>query len=278
MKLHPKLASYSTSVSLLVICVFLSTSPNYAFASKVDIKSCTTISSPGYYQIANNIDASGFDTCILVIADHVVIDIGGYLISGSGPVYEGETAIGGTATQDISIRNGTIANFYKGIALDDTENVTVIDMTFLDTYASGARLGPGATVRNSRFSRASWDDFALVVGGTSIVDGCIFTQNNIAASIGPASLVSKNIVKDSNEDSMNVGANSTVIGNTVTDTYDEGLRVGAYSNIINNNTHGNGAGDLLVDCPSNIVGNSIGLIGGLGSTCNLDDNLVLGEY
>ena len=151
-------------------------------------------------------------------------------------------------------------------------------MSFTDIYGSAAILGDEARVAVSSFtSNAEEPTSALEVGSGSIVESCIFFQNNIAASIGPASLVLNNIVRDSNEDGMNVGANSTVIGNTVTGTYDEGLRVGAYSNVLNNNAHNNGGtGDLLVTCPSNVVGNSVGLLAPSNpSDCNLDDNLVM---
>jgi len=246
-------------------------------ASSVNaVKSCTTITKPGFYEVTRNIEATGADVCLVVTADHVVIDVGGFVIRGAGE-FAGRTAIGGSATQGIEIRNGTVTNFYVGISLRNAENVIVTDMTFVDILNGAARLGPGAAVRNSFFTRAAQEPtWALEVGRGSIIRDCVFSQNDIAASVGPSSLVINNVVKDSNEDGINIAEKSTVIGNTVVDTFDEGLRVGALSTIVNNNAHGNGAGDLLVTCPSNVVGNSAGRLSATNPTdCNFSDNLFL---
>lgn len=267
------LMKLSNSGFYLVLFFLVAASPNTATAG--GLKSCGTILDSGFYQVTRNIQATSDGVCLDVSADHVVIDIGGFVISGVGG-FAGGTAIGGSANQGVEIRNGTLTNFYIGISLAGAENVTVADLTFVDNLNSAAVLGPGASVRNSFFTRTAQETtWALEVGRGSIVKDCVFAQNNIAASIGPSSVVINNVAKDSNEDGINIGEKSTVIGNTVVDTYDEGLRVSAYSNVVNNNAHGNGTGDLLVTCPSNVVGNSVGQLSGVDSTCNLDNNLIL---
>ena len=274
MRKHKRSTMVSVAGIFVVLCFLLTASANPAGTEK--IKSCTTITSSGFYGVERSIQAAGDGVCLVVTADHVVIDFGGFVISGAGG-FAGGTAIGGSATQGIEIRNGTITNFHTGISLRGAENVTVANMTFVDNLNSAANHGPGAVVRDSFFTRTAQEPtWALEVGHGSIIRDCVFNQNDIAASVGPSSLVINNIVKNSNEDGINIGEKSTVIGNTVVDTYDEGLRVGAYSNVVNNNAHGNGGtGDLLVTCPSNVVGNSVGQLSGVDSTCNLDSNLIL---
>jgi hypothetical protein len=258
-------------ISIIALGTFLNV------ASAGGIKSCITITQPGFYEVVRNIQATAADDCLVVTADNVVIDVGGFVIRGAGGNESG-TAIGGSATQGVEIRNGTITNFYTGVSLINTENVTLYNMTFADILNGAARLGPGASVRNSIFTRAAQEPtWALEVGRGSIIRDCIFSQNDIAASVGPSSLVINNVVKDSNEDGMNIAEKSTVIGNTVVDTTDEGLRVGRLSNVVNNTAHGNnGSGDLLVTCPSNVTGNSAGHLSATNpADCNFSDNLFL---
>ena len=247
-------------------------------ASPNTISSCTEISKPGAYKLVRNIDLDEFDsTCIRIATDDVSIDLSGFVLRGAGP-YSSTAAIGGTPGHNIKIANGTITNFTDGIVLRETENVGISSMNFTDNE-SGAWIGPGGSVRNSEFTRSTDMGVALRTGRGSIVQGCIFSRNNIAAQIGPGSVVANNLAKDSNEDGISVGEKSTVVGNTIVDTTDEGLEVGAFSNVFNNNAYGNdGLADLVITCPTNVVGNSVGSMSALNETlCKFSNNLILNE-
>lgn len=239
------------------------------------IRSCTSISDPGFYQLQRNIQADDANVCLNVTVDHVVIDLGGFVIRGVGGFYGG-AAVGGTAARGVTIRNGTIADFGVGVDLANVENASLSEMTFVSNNSVGADLGPGASVRSSFFTKTADDNWALRVGRGSIIKDSIFSGNAIAASVGPGSVVINNIAKDNGFDSMNIGGTSVVAGNVILDTSDEGMHVGPLSVIVNNAASGSEP-DLLIDCPSNLLGNAANALSTLTTdgACTLNDNLFL---
>jgi hypothetical protein len=239
---------------------------------------CRSIARSGSYVLRRNLSTE--DTCLTINANHVTIDLNGYVISGKGADNEG-LGITGSAKYGIHLRNGTITNFGPnsasgGAAIDlSSSKFSTLNEMHIDNNAFGAELGEGARVTNSIFSRTGGAGaLALVVDKGSTVKDNTFYQNEIHLSTGSGSVVINNNASDGNIDSFLIGEKSLFTGNNVVDTSDEGVRVGKNSNVINNNAFGNGGNlDLNIDCPSNVVGNAVGTFVIFGDECNQVNNL-----
>src|SRR5436190_12036737 len=199
-----------------------------AHAAPTPITTCTTLTRPGSYVLANNLVAAG--DCLVVAAQFVTIDLAGFVIAGNG------TGTGLQATGlrlGISISNGTIARFFNGVDLQNTAtNVYVEKMRFVGNSNVGLDLGDAAIVKDS-----------------------VFSQNGTAARIGFRSVVRDN-TSNSNQVGFIIGGGSTVVGNVASINTAHGFIVSNGSSIVNNSSLGNTGFGMYVVCPSNIIENT----------------------
>ena len=106
-----------------------------------------TISKPGQYTLLKNLTYSGSGTAITVASDDVTIDLKGFTIEGdpNQKVTSETAAIAAFGRKDITIRNGTIRHFFRGIYLEGNnasgghlvENVRVDQSALLGIQVKG---------------------------------------------------------------------------------------------------------------------------------------------
>jgi hypothetical protein len=213
----------------------------------VQITACTTITEPGSYIVVNNITPSAPGDCLIVAANFVTIDLGGFLIKGN--VVSPTGPVGGGITTDskghtgIAIRNGTITAFDHGITLN----------------AEGVHIEGVHTRRNKQNGiRVSSN-----VNGGAIIKDCIATGNGATGIlvVSAAAVITGNIAND-NFDGVEVGlgpfpskSGSTVIGNSANGNF-HGIIAWPGTMLANNNATFNGIG-MRVDCPSLVIGNTL---------------------
>jgi len=108
------------------------------------ITGCTQIQSPGYYELASDITASG--TCIVITSDHVTFDGKGHKISGTtgdgifvvsqtvynDPVYNYTNVI-----KNVSIQNVVVEGFDVGIHIRGAQGVAVTKSEILNSASIG---------------------------------------------------------------------------------------------------------------------------------------------
>jgi hypothetical protein len=193
-----------------------------------EIEKCQTISQPGSYKLVNNLAGPlTANSCLMITADFVTIDLGGFTITGNGSLQpagigiEEVTSEGHPHPQGIAVRNGSISNFAFGIDLLQCNGCIV----------EGLRV------------------FGLPrpFGGSGIFVGNGIVRYNTLFSIAAIGIV----------------AGGTVTGNNVSDS-GSGFQIATGSTVIGNTAHNNGSIGFNVECPSNVtdntaVGNAINL-------------------
>jgi hypothetical protein len=134
-----------------------------------------TITAPGTYVLTRNLTFNSFtDTAITISAGSVILDLKGYTIlntyqapPASGGASTGVEILHGPTTNNVTVRNGTIKNFYNGVNsvnLTATyylyiSNVQINQMVFTSTF-----LSKGVVFQETN---------------SSSVTNCTFVQSNI---------------------------------------------------------------------------------------------------
>ncbi len=225
------------------------------------ITSCREITKPGAYSLIRNLSSTG--DCLIVNADHVTIDLNGFVISGPGGDYRREgVGISGDIQHGLHVKNGTITEF--GVAIGASPRYSSLDEMSIISNDAGANLGDGARIKNTIFAHIfgplAEEGLALRTGNGATIKDNTFYQNYSHLVVGSGSLVINNIGINANQFSFLIGEEALVIGNNVTDTHVEGV-VGSNSNVINNNVFSNDASsslDIYVKGESNVHGNFAG--------------------
>lgn len=229
------------------------------------ITNCRAITQPGAYSLIRNLSSTG--DCLIIKANHVTIDLNGFVISGTE--HTGR-AISGDIEQGLHLRNGTITGFNTAIE-GSPKYSTLNEMSIIDND-NGVSLGDGARITNTIFGEAFEGNLAaLTTGKGATIKDNTFFHNSTHLEVGSGSIVVNNVGIEGGEDSFNIGEKALVIGNNVTDTFDEGIRVGPNSNIINNNAFGNGGFFDLEFEKSNVHGNSADHYEGVIPGCDYTD-------
>lgn len=231
---------------LLVAAILCVPAGVEAAAPKTILKLPFVIKKPGAYQLASNLTYNGVANAIQVEADDVTIDLRGYFISfgGDDPIQQESAGIYALDRKDITVRNGTIRGFYRGIqikAANQTfnlgghtiENVRadrcLVEAFHVEGRFSVLRNNSITTVR--RFASGTVNTYGIFASGAGVV-----VQSNRMVDIhvtgGNGANVGYGIYVDASD-------SSRVTGNTVANT-------SASANL-------NTLGIILVNCPQSIV-------------------------
>jgi hypothetical protein len=161
---HRLLALLSIS-SLLVFSGYATTIPSLPY----------TIKRSGTFILDGNLTYSGgaLTNAITVKASNVVIDLGGFALSGTG-IDSNQIAIFCQGPTNITVQNGTISGFYEGVDFNSSSTDLVRNLRVLN----GAY---GVFFANSVYSTIQ--DCFILNGGTGIgvylsSDGGIVVKNN----------------------------------------------------------------------------------------------------
>lgn len=104
-----------------------------------------TIDESGSYFIANNLSVSG--TAILVTADNVSLDLQGFTIEGDGT----GTGIQIESADGVTVRNGTIRNFDRGLLAENSSYGRFLDLVVADNVNEGLHLRALSGASNGHF-------------------------------------------------------------------------------------------------------------------------------
>jgi len=273
-------------ITLIVIAFSFAICP--AAVGQTTITDCGPITDPGPYVLANNINATG--DCLVVQADFVTIDLGGFTISGPTWGGNGILADPSFSVKGLTIRNGVITGFNTGIGADTALQTNITSMR-LTNNITGAASGDQSTVKDSTFSgtgRTDQNGIGLVTRSHSLVSGNTANDNGapqgvsgVGINVGNSSTVIGNVAYRNggtiSGQGIRTGQGGTVMGNTVTGNSD-GLIVDSGSTVINNTSDGNRFWGLSITCPSNIIGNTFlnNFLLNLrlnGAGCNVNNNV-----
>jgi hypothetical protein len=88
------------------------------------VNSCDTLNSAGNYLLENNITST--ITCFNVTSSDIILDLGGFTITGQGSGY----GINISSQNNITIKNGKITNFTRAISLENVTYSLIKNSTF----------------------------------------------------------------------------------------------------------------------------------------------------
>ena len=211
------------------------------------LSACTTISQRGSYELTRNLTARG--DCLVVAANFVTIDLGGWVIAGNG------TGSGITdqeaARRGIAVRNGTVTNFDAGVALGETTGAVVENVRAITHNTFGIATGSFSIVSGNIVENTI---FGIIAGRFSTVTGNSAAGGEGGIRAGPHSTVSGNSVFG--DPGIGAGPGSTISGNTVQGL--AGIETGPGSTVSGNTVQNTGGGTgITVACPSNVIENTV---------------------
>ena len=185
-------------------------------AQPTDIRDCRPIAEPGSYVLTRNVTATA--DCLVVTANFVTIDLGGFVITGAGAAVGIRADIdpSGAGVEGTTVRNGTITGFGTGIFV-----------------------GPGSVVEGVR---VSGNGAGIVATGTVRNNTAVNNRTGIIA----LGTVSGNTAQSNLQRGIEVDANSAVTGNNAAGNGEVGILVDCPSNVIGNTAVGNDRENLTL--------------------------------
>ncbi|MDP1663477.1 MAG: hypothetical protein Q8L55_16320 [Phycisphaerales bacterium] len=139
-----------------------------------DASSTYIITQPGSYYLTGDVRPTGGRNAIMVNADNVTLDLGGYSLDGSSDTTGFRAGITNSANRrNLRVFNGTIKSFrgYGMIGRFDTSSFE--DLAFIDSWGGQLEImqSTGCTVKNVR-TRATSGETGIQVGSNSTVEHC----------------------------------------------------------------------------------------------------------
>ncbi len=235
------------SLQALALAVVLSLVSAGAAEAATKISNCGKITKPGSYVLVRNLPGStglrANGSCLVIKANHVTLDLGGYQIKGNG--------IGDTTNGD-------------GIFMRDRKNVTIRNGTvrgFVDDGVADARSGGGGTGSDHRISNVR------VIGNGG--DGILLQ--------GSGHSVTNSLAEGNAGNGISVPDGSTLAGNTTVNNGANGIFAGAGTSVTDNTANSNGSSGIFLDGFNFVDGNTAfdNTSGGISScgTCIFGHNL-----
>ncbi len=148
-----------------------------------DANSVYKITQPGSYYLAGNLSAPAGMACIEIDADDVAIDLNGFSlvgVSGSLSGVADRTTDLVPPVLNMTVHNGTITGFGRGMDLNESRNVK-IDSIIFHGNSNGIEVGSGCVVTNCMFREAT--GYGIFSQGGALVSQCIAFDTDIGFSV-----------------------------------------------------------------------------------------------
>lgn len=184
----------------------------------------TTITQPGLYQLQNDLVVSS-GVGITVAASDVVIDLNGHSLIGPGTASNTSIGIWASNRDRITIRNGTIDNFFYGIYLSDSADYVISRGRYFD---QGGHIIENVRFYGNTFRAIRVEGVANILRDNIIYDtgGSQVYNPTYAAGIetyGPGTVIQDNIIYNIRGSGYgilvsNLGAGTTIQHNIITAT------------------------------------------------------------
>jgi len=188
--------------------------------------------------------ASADTTAILITAQDVSLDLGGFTISGPtvcngfppscAPLGSGVgIEASGFNRRNISIRNGTVRGTGSdGVLLQDSS--VVEHLRVLGTGGRGIVAGAGSRITASVAEQNAADGISVIAGRALIADCFVSTNGGDGIRVGESGILSGNVMNLNGDDGIDAAAANSVTGNNARSNVGDGIVVGAGSTVIGN--------------------------------------------
>lgn len=274
------IAASMAVLALLTLVAFYVPQPAPLLGGPIPITSASMdINQPGSYCLTGNLIAGPADTGISVLANDVVIDLGGFTLDGSA-ADPNASGIGGAGI-NVVVRNGTIKN-WGGFGIVQASSCRVQDVYVRGCGQSGIKLGALALVENCGFR---WNEVEDVgVGSYSAVRNCqVFSiPSALGVNAGKDSSIEEVQVYAA-LDAFKVGEGSRVDRCSAVDFVGRGFVAEEFCSITNSTARSSHPEVLtgIYAAANSEVRHCIAegsLLGGIqtGAFCNVSNSLVVG--
>ena len=232
-------------------------------ATKID--ACGPLNTPGATYVLNN-DLRSCDSCLVVNADRVTIDLATYTITGIVGACAGSAGVtdGGTSRQGTTVKNGTIMGYTIGVDLGSSTRNQILNLTSSANSEIGINVGPRSLVKGCTVEENG--GYGIVIGEFGQVQECTITGHDNFGISGAGHLLVKDNDLADNLAGIVVGDFGTVTFNTSIDNAVTGLFAGHHSLVTGNTATGNGSVGIitggLTSVSYNVSSNNGG--GGIG--------------
>jgi hypothetical protein len=221
-------------------------------AGAVLIDACQTLSVPNTtYKLTT--DLTSCDTCLVVAANKITIDLQGHSITNTGcPGSNAAISDQEFPFDVLTVKNGTVSNWFGGVFLSASTRVSVLGVTATNN-AIGIIVGPQGLVKSSE---ASGNVDGIVVGSRGQVEQCNAHHNGFGiVNIFEDCLITKNTAND-NVTGITV-SKCTVSYNTANNNVSLGIIVyRRHSQVTRNVALDNGFRDYyFLECPIDVTYN-----------------------
>jgi parallel beta-helix repeat protein len=257
----------STLATNLVACIALG-----VMAAEVHAEDITStpyyINAPGTYTLTGNLQHVG-STAISIAASDVILDLGGYTLSGAGGTKGGYGYGVGVApgASDVIIRNGTIAEFEieVGVMLHGVTDCTISNVTVRECGGGIAMIdGGGHTIEDNTLDHNTHANISAMNSGGNLIEGNTCTGAAWGIRLGGSS--SGNSLLGNTCIGLG-GSNTTPIDLTDTDG----------NTLIGNNVTNGWIGIYGVNADANFIFSNLSTANASGMTLHGDFNAVLGN-
>ena len=250
-----------------------------------------TIDAPGRYVLAGSLRAlarppRGAEAGIVIRADHVELDLGGFVLMGD----EGSTSAitidlpeRRDALFDVCVRNGTVTDWDGlGVDLSVVEGARVLDLHVSlcgtpKAPAAGLRVGAAAVVEGC--TALANTGSGIVAGEGALVSRCLSDRNGLDgfALGGRSSARHCSATRNARDGMLLTGGGSQVTDCSAAGNGAEGIDAAGPAGVRDCGASGNGGSGLLVGRGSRVAaclatGNRHAGVAAVGGLCRIEDN------
>ena len=204
-----------------------------------------TLSAPGSYKLAGNLQVPAGRNGIVVAADNITIDLNGFQLAGGLAAANGVVEASANRS-GVTVRNGTIFGFTKNGIRGTGSNLTVENMRIVNVGANGIAAGHFLQVRDSNLWRSGLNG-VIAVNQASVMNSTIVGSGASGVVCENHCLVSGSMISQNGQSGAGVGISAslgTILGNTITGNRGLGISgsaTGYGNNTLATNNSGGGA-------------------------------------
>jgi len=256
---------WSIRISLIVVALAtaLAGADQARAAGAVPISACQTLSTANTtYELTTDLTSCG--SCLIVAANRITIDLQGHSITNTGCLGSNAAITDQLVPFDvITVKNGTVSNWFAGVYLFASTRVSVLGVTAHDNANFGIVTGAQGLVKAS----TTYNNGAMgiwVVGDRGQVQQCNSHDNGVWGIFGQGAncLITMNTANSNHNTGIETGGGNkcTVSLNTTSNNAFYGIVAGTSNGgsghlVTQNVALGNGSLDYLINCPSTVTYN-----------------------
>jgi hypothetical protein len=214
------------------VLVVLASAAGPAAAAPTPVNGCTTIDTPGSYELTTDVVDSSTDPCIAITASDVRFDGAGHTVDGVGSGTGIEVHGNGTLS-NVTVRNTTVTDWGMGIRYIGVTDGTVTETSVENTSAVGIdyRSVDGSSITATTVTDSDRVGIRLLSSSNNDVSATT-SADHVGAGVALGSASANNSLRDSTVENNRVGvsvseySNDTAIERTkVTNSTDYGVEI-----------------------------------------------------